>query len=96
MKRGKSRVESGVASRRGADDRRDSAYLAIDKNAFHSSGSRRILSSSEKDLSLIHRVHNETLFGSCGVTQSVSLGKKVVIIVQIEDDVAASWKAKKH
>jgi hypothetical protein len=41
-------------------------------------------------------VHNETLFDLCGITESVSSRKKDRIIVQIENDVAASWKEKKQ
>ena len=96
MKRGECRVESGVASRRGADDRRDSAYLAVDKNTFRGDCKRRILSCSEKDLSLTHRVHNEILFDLCEIPHLGSSGRKDGVIVQIGDDVAVSWKAKIH
>jgi hypothetical protein len=41
-------------------------------------------------------VHNETLFDSCGITESVSTAKKDRIFVQIGNDVEAPWKEKKN
>jgi hypothetical protein len=41
-------------------------------------------------------VHNETLFDSSEITESGSSREKYRVIVQIGDDVAAPWKAKKQ
>ena len=93
MQRGEYSVESGVASRRGADDRRGADCPASDRIYSGSRGESSILSPSEKHNWTMHQFHGDTLFDYCKKIKSASSSKRRDRnIVPIGDDIAVFGK----